>query len=157
MDEYLILSAPAVGYWVVNGSGQWVNVFQGNTTTLRADYVTALGAQIQIVGGGSETPLAVKSQSGLDLDLESTWTDAVADGFVLANDGDVELVGFFDGTGGGTREITVEGSPDLVLSLSPGQERRSGRLTQARFGTLVLVHFDDHTGVSVVAIDKGGV
>lgn len=155
MVSYLCTAAPPGGWDLVNESGQLVNVGVGGTTTLRADYATALGAYFDPVGAGAEDVLTVREQDALNWD--ASWSAAVADGFEIANDGDVELAAYFDGTGGGTRSVTIEGAPDLVLSLASGVEQRSGRLSTARFGTTVLVHFDNPAGVYVIAVRKEAV
>lgn len=156
MASYHCNSAPPAGWNVVTESGQLAKVGVGGITTLRSDYVAALyPTYFNVVGAGSEDVLTVLEQDALNWD--ASWTAAVADGFEIANDGDVELVAYFDGTGGGTRSVTIEGAPDLVLSLASGVEQRSGRLSTARFGTTVLVHFDDPTGVFVIAVRKEAV
>ena len=153
---YICTDAPIGGWNVVDASGRRVTVDKNQTTTLRSDYATAYAAYFTALAG-DEVPLAVRSAAGLDIDDDDNWVPAESLGFYFENDERTDVLLYFDGEGGGEREPTIVGNPDLPISppMTAGQERRLGPFSRSRFGPLLKIHFDDdHTGLWVMAVRK---
>lgn len=139
--------------WVVDGNGKSLNFTAGMTSTLHPNYVASLGAAIQPVGGGGEGALPIQEQDTADLGNPANWTEADPDGVEISgNDGNVVV--HFNVYGTAAITVTIEGSPDRVKTVQPGETWISEPLTLARFTAAVLIHYTSSAGLRLAAIRK---